>query len=123
MNRLAFLIPVLVAMAAPASAHPKLLSSNPANAATVAAPKAIALNFSENLFEKLSGATLSRTDVADAHAAHHGAPQAAIGISADGRTMTVTPASPLVAGSYKLDWFGVSGDTHRVTGAITFTVR
>ena len=109
-------IAAIALIAAPASAHPKVVGSTPAAGASVAAPRVISLTFSEKLFEKMSGATLAKTDGAS--------PVAATAVvSADGKTMTLTPASPLAAGAYKLDWFGVGADTHRVTGAVSFTVR
>ncbi len=103
-------------IAAPAIAHPKVVGSTPAAGASVAAPRVISLTFSEKLFEKMSGATLTKADGASPLAA-------ATAVSADGKTMTVTPASPLGAGAYKVDWFGVGADTHRVTGTVSFTAR
>lgn len=115
--RIALLPIVTIALiAAPAFAHPKVVGSTPAAGASVAAPRAISLTFSEKLFAKMSGATLAKADGASPVTA-------ATAVSADGKTMTVTPASPLAAGTYKVDWFGVGADTHRVTGTVSFTVR
>ena len=112
------LLPVaaIALIAAPAFAHPKVVASTPAAGASVAAPRVISLPFSEKLFERMSGATLAKADGASPLAA-------TAAVSADGKTMTVTPASPLAAGAYKVDWFGVGADTHRVTGTISFMVR
>lgn len=102
--------------AVPAAAHPKLLASTPTEGATVTAPAEINLAFSEKLFAKLSGAKLTRADA-------QSATKVTVGFGADGKSMVVAPATPLQAGSYTLEWYGVAGDTHRVTGAVRFTVR
>ena len=43
-------------------------------------------------------------------------------LGAGGKTLVLTPARPLVRGSYRLDWHVVSTDTHRVKGSYTFRV-
>lgn len=48
---------VMVMASAAAFAHPKLLSSNPAEGALGEAPQKIELEFSENLVKQFSGAT------------------------------------------------------------------
>jgi methionine-rich copper-binding protein CopC len=124
MNRFAALLPIVALFAAtPALAHPKLVASTPQADATVASPQAISLSFSERLFQKMSGATLARTGMAGMAGHGAGPVPASAALSEDGKTMTVTPTSPLSAGTYRLDWFGVGGDTHRVTGSVSFAVR
>ena len=110
-------------VATPALSHPKLVSSTPANGATIAAPAAVQLTFNEKLFEKMSGATLATKGMPGM--ADHPAKTVAssTAFSADGKILTVTPAAKLSAGSYTIDWFGVAGDTHRITGTVSFTVR
>src|SRR3546814_17908475 len=44
-------------------------------------------------------------------------------VGEDGKTLIVTLARPLTAGSYKVDWHAVAADTHRIVGSLTFTVR
>lgn len=105
----------IAVVATPVSAHPKLLSSMPGEGASVAAPAQITLNFSEKLFEKLSGAKLVQADGLAA--------KAAVKIAADGKSMQIVPVTSLAAGSYSVEWFGVAGDTHRVTGTVHFAVR
>ena len=116
MFRILFSGLVLGLFAVPVVAHPKLLVSMPAAGAAVAAPAQINLEFSEKLFEKLSGAKLVRAD---------GKPvtKAAVSIGSDGKSMQIVPAAPLTAGGYTVEWYGVGGDTHRVTGSVQFTVR
>lgn len=50
-------------LSAVAQAHPKLLSSTPAEGSDVAAPAKIELQFSENLTTQFSGAKLIMTDM------------------------------------------------------------
>ncbi|WP_256563534.1 MULTISPECIES: copper resistance protein CopC [unclassified Pseudomonas] len=38
-------------------------------------------------------------------------------------SMVIAPASPLTAGTYKVDWRAVSSDTHPITGSMTFKVK
>lgn len=101
--------------AMPAMAHPKLLTSSPSEGASVAALALIKLEFSEKLFEKLSGAKLVRADGQ--------AIKASSRMASDGKSMQIMPTAPLNAGGYAVEWFGVGGDTHRVTGTVHFTVR
>jgi len=105
----------LVASAGAAAAHAHLVSSDPAAGATVAAPKAITLTFSEKLEGKFSGADLSKD----------GAPLGSHSLldPADGKALTVSPGAPLSAGAYKVSWHAVSVDGHRTKGEVAFTVR
>lgn len=109
-------------LSAVAQAHPKLLSSTPAEGETGQAPAKIELHFSENLVTQFSGAKLIMTDMP-------GMPNSPMGVKAsvagggDPKTMVVTPASPLTTGTYKVEWRAVSSDTHPITGAVTFKVK
>lgn len=115
---------LLLGLAAPAWAHPKLVSSAPAANATVANANRVILTFSERLMPRMSGVELAMTGMPGM--ANH-APMKISGFSTavdrDGKTLVVTFARPLSAGTYKLDWHAVSADTHRITGSLTFTVR
>ena len=44
-------------------------------------------------------------------------------VSEDGKSITLTSARPLSAGSYRVDWVIVGADTHRITGTHAFSVR
>ncbi|MCX4063439.1 MULTISPECIES: copper homeostasis periplasmic binding protein CopC [Pseudomonas] len=109
-------------LSAVAQAHPKLLSSTPAEGENGQAPAKIELHFSENLVTQFSGAKLIMTDMP-------GMPNSPMGVKAsvagggDPKTMVVTPASPLTTGTYKVEWRAVSSDTHPITGAVTFKVK
>jgi methionine-rich copper-binding protein CopC len=112
----------VLGLASVAQAHPKLVSASPAPNATVAKPARVALRFSEKLMPKFSGADLMMT----AHGGTTHPPMkvaAAAGIADDGRTLVVTPKSPLTPGRYNLAWHVVSADTHRVAGNYVFAVK
>ncbi|MHC8371359.1 copper homeostasis periplasmic binding protein CopC [Pseudomonas sp. MDT1-85] len=109
-------------MSALAQAHPKLLSSTPAEGADGAAPSKIELHFSENLVTQFSGAKLVMTAMPGM--AHSPMPmKAKVSASSDPKTMVITPLSPLPTGSYKVEWRAVSSDTHPITGSVTFKVK
>jgi len=119
--------PLLVACAVLATsaafAHPKLLSSTPADKAEVAAPANIELNFSERLLPEFSAANLLMTAMPGmaAHAPMKMAFKVAGG--SDEKTMVIIPAQPLPPGTYRVEWRAVSTDTHRVTGNLSFEVK
>ncbi|MGE1174818.1 copper homeostasis periplasmic binding protein CopC [Pseudomonas sp. BW7P1] len=105
-----------------AQAHPKLLSSTPAEGADGAPPEKIELHFSENLMTQFSGARLVMTEMPGM--AHSPMPmKAKVSAGSDPKTMLVTPLSPLPAGTYQVEWRAVSSDTHPITGNVTFKVK
>lgn len=103
--------------AAEAQAHAKLVSSSPAEGATVAAPKQIVLKFSETLQPKFSTAHLTMP------AMNNMAAPAKVTVAKDKVTMVVTPTEALGAGAYTLQWQAVTADTHKMEGKVSFTVR
>jgi methionine-rich copper-binding protein CopC len=109
-------------LSAVAQAHPKLLSSTPAEGAAVAAPEKIELHFSEQLTAQFSGAKLIMTEMPGMSHSPMGV-KATIAGSADPKMMVITPAAPLTSGTYKVEWRAVSSDTHPITGAVTFKVN
>ncbi|WP_061959623.1 copper homeostasis periplasmic binding protein CopC [Cupriavidus pauculus] len=106
-----------------AFAHPKLVSSTPADKAEVAAPQKIELKFSENLATQFSGANLVMTGMPGM--ANHEPMKIAAKVSGsdDPKAMVITPAQTLGPGSYRVDWRAVSSDTHPINGSIAFTVK
>ena len=109
-------------MSALAQAHPKLLSSTPAEGADGAAPSKIELHFSENLMTQFSGAKLVMTEMPGM--AHSPMPmKAKVSGGSDPKTTVITPLSPLPVGTYKVEWRAVSSDTHPITGNVTFKVK
>ena len=107
-----------------ALAHPKLVAAVPPADATVAGASTVKLTFSERLMPALSSATLTMTGMPGM--ANHG-PMKMTGVTsavaADGKSIVLTMARPLPAGTYRADWIVVSADTHRVTGAHSFSVK
>ncbi|KAF6677130.1 copper homeostasis periplasmic binding protein CopC (plasmid) [Erwinia rhapontici] len=119
-----YLIAVAASAAAfAAQAHPELASSVPADKAQVIAPSKVELHFTENLVTKFSGARLIMTGM-PGMSAHSPMPVAAkISGGSDPKTMIITPAKPLPAGAYKVEWRAVSSDTHPRTGNYSFSVK
>jgi methionine-rich copper-binding protein CopC len=105
-----------------AQAHPKLLSSTPAEGVEGASPDKIELHFSENLVTQFSGAKLLMTEMSGM--AHAPMPvKAKVSGGSDPKAMFITPTAPLTAGTYKVEWRAVSADTHPITGNVTFKVK
>ena len=105
-------------VATAAFAHPKLVKSDPAADAVVAAsPKELRLSFNEELVPKFSSA-----DVKDQKGQ-----KVEIGTAAanptDKKQLVVPLSKPLAAGTYKVEWHAVAADTHRVQGSYSFTVK
>ena len=109
-------------LSAIAQAHPKLLSSTPAEGENGIAPAKIELHFSENLVTQFSGAKLVMTEMPGMSHSPMGV-KASVAGGNDPKTMVVTPASPLTTGTYRVEWRAVSSDTHPITGAVTFKVK
>jgi methionine-rich copper-binding protein CopC len=101
-----------IALAAPASAHDELVSSSPAAGATVDAPSALTLTYSEALvgtgYRVVVRGPDGRVD-GDA--------------SLSGTRLVNRFASPLPAGPYDVVWRVVSADGHPISGRLSFTVR
>lgn len=97
----------------PASAHDSLVSSDPADGATIdAATDGLALTYSAEILPQ--GAAASVTDAAGTE---HAAGEPAV----EGTTVTV-PLSDLDPGEYTVTWRVVSSDGHPIDGTQTFTV-
>lgn len=112
-----------VLVAAPALAHPKLVSSTPANGATAGKTNSVTLNFSEKLVPSFTGASLSMTGMAGKAHAPMPIATAKPAFGKDGKSMTLSAKAALVPGDYKVDWHVVGADTHRITGSVAFTIR
>ena len=106
-------------IANPATAHPKLVASNPVAGETARAPGAITLKFSEKLVAAFSGLSITRLSGGSGKAAK----VLKTYVSPDGRTLTARLASPLQPGGYLVGWHVVSVDTHRVAGSLRFTAK
>lgn len=102
--------------AAEASAHAKLVKSDPAENGQPSDKKNLELTFSEAISSKLSGAEL--TDA-------KGAKVATTAMADQGdKGLMVMAMEPLKPGDYKLAWHAVaSDDGHRTTGIVNFSVK
>ena len=109
-----------LSVSAPAYAHPKLVSSAPAANASVSAPSRITLTFSEGLMPRLSGAEIVMTGMPNHRMAVTGFKTS---VEGDNKTLVLTLARPLSAGTYQVAWHVVSTDTHRIQGNLAFTVK
>ncbi|MFM9379646.1 copper homeostasis periplasmic binding protein CopC [Pseudomonas sp. UV AK001] len=120
--KISFVLATGLLLSTLAQAHPKLLSSTPAEGADGASPEKIELHFSENLMTQFSGAKLVMTEMPGM--AHSPMPmKAKVSAGSDPKTMFITPLSSLPAGTYKVEWRAVSSDTHPITGNVTFKVK
>jgi methionine-rich copper-binding protein CopC len=99
-----------------AFAHAHLKTQTPAANATVAAPAELRLSFSEGIEPSFSQVTVTG---ADGKSIAVNALNTAAG---DNKTLIVTPAAPLAAGQYKVQWQVLSVDTHKSDGDYSFTV-
>ena len=96
-------------------AHAHLKEQTPAADSTVSAPSDLRLVFSEGVEATFSKVTISKD----------GAPVLVKSLATEGsdkKTLIVTPAAPLPAGAYKVEWHAVSVDTHKSEGAYSFKV-
>ncbi|GAB7191420.1 hypothetical protein NUM3379_21270 [Kineococcus sp. NUM-3379] len=100
--------------AAPAAAHDRLLSSDPADGAQLAAaPAAVVLTFSSEVL-----AVSPRVLVRDGS----GAAVADAAPAVDGARVSAALPPALAAGTYTVDWRVASGDGHPVEGTFSFAV-
>src|SRR5438876_9222429 len=96
-----------------AEAHAHLVKAEPAENATVAAPKTISLQFSEKLEGKFSGAELMKAN------------RSAVPVNskASAKTITARPMAALTPGGYMVMWHVVAADGHKMKGQYNFTVK
>jgi hypothetical protein len=104
------------AVAGQASAHARLLSGTPKNGATVAAPKALTLHYSEELVPAASSVKVAT----GAGAAVATGPMA---LDKTKKVVTVPISSPLAAGPYTVTWHMKTEDGHETDGTFAFTVK
>ncbi|MFP3713355.1 copper resistance protein CopC [Puerhibacterium sp. TATVAM-FAB25] len=102
-------------VAAPAGAHDRLVSSDPADGAVLdAPPAALTLQFSAEVLP--TGAQVVLTDASGADAGAS-APQVA------GTAVTAALPADLAAGAYTVAWRVVSSDGHPIEGTFGFTLE
>jgi methionine-rich copper-binding protein CopC len=99
-----------------ASAHAKLVLSDPAAKAAVAAPKTITLKFDEELTPAFSKMTLGMADGMKI--------KVKTAVSKDHKTLVGTPQGKLMPGAYTITWQAAAADDgHKTTGTVPFTVK
>lgn len=103
-------------LTAPAMAHPRLLATSPAAAATGTSPARLTLRFSEPLVARFSGIVLK-------DAQGRAIALQPLQLSTDRKQLSASPVQRLAPGAYTTAWHAVSTDTHRVEGITRFTVR
>ncbi|TKI04682.1 copper homeostasis periplasmic binding protein CopC [Martelella alba] len=101
-----------------ALAHAHLVSSSPADKASVAvSPDTLTLSFTEGLESAFSGVKITDAQgnaVPISQSATEGA---------DKKTLDVSLAAPLKPGHYQVDWHALSVDGHKTHGSYGFTVE
>ena len=107
---------LVLAVAAPAVAHPALKTATPSANAVVAAPARLQLQFSEKLEPKFTGVELMKADGTLV-------PVTTTVGGADGKTVLASVKGKLAPGQYMVMWHAVAGDGHRIKGDYNFTVR
>lgn len=122
------ILPALAAVAmlvtaGTAHAHAKLTGSTPAANATVKPTASAALHFSEALVAKLSTVEVVMLDMPGMVMTAPMKMPLKTSLGADRKSLNLAFPKPLPAGTYKLDYHVVSGDTHRINGTIAFKVK
>ncbi len=107
-----------------ANAHATVVSSTPAQGATVSRPRVVTLNFSDALPPNTVAAAIVMTAMPGVK--NHGEMVIRNFTSAwsnGNRTLTLTLRQPLQSGTYEVRWQATGSDAHRMTGMVDFTVR
>jgi methionine-rich copper-binding protein CopC len=116
-----FALPIALALtlcAGSALAHPHVVSSTPAKDAQVSgSPKSVRIKFNE-----APSAAFSAIEIKDASGKAVKVGKTGID-KADKATLTADVAQTLTPGVYTVDWKAAGADTHKVTGAYSFTVK
>lgn len=108
---------VALAPAAPAFAHARVVSSNPAPNAAVAAPKRISVTFNEKLVPAFSKVEVSMVGM-------NMKVPVKTSVSTDGKTIVAVPQGAFMKGSYVIKWSAAAADDgHHTAGTIPFKVR
>ncbi|WP_165362758.1 copper resistance CopC family protein [Promicromonospora panici] len=111
---LAVAVVATIATAAPASAHDKLISSDPASGQTLAeAPSAVSLTFSADVLDMGAAVVVSDDGGTDWVSA---APMV------DGPTVTAALDPGMADTGYEIRWRVVSSDGHPISGVVPFAV-
>ncbi len=105
-------------IAAPAMAHTKLVTANPAPNATVrSVANQIQITFNEPVLQRFVTLAVTGPDGAKLHVA-----SVAVDAKDKSRVNAVVHGFQR-AGAYKVDWAAAGSDMHRMTGSYSFTLR
>jgi methionine-rich copper-binding protein CopC len=100
-----------------ADAHARLLKSDPKAGATVAAPKALHLSYSETIVPANSSVALAGADKTPVATGP-------IALDPKNKRLVVVPiTAKLAPGAYRVDWSMTSADSHTMTGNFAFKVK
>jgi methionine-rich copper-binding protein CopC len=106
----------LVSAASEASAHAKLVKSDPTANAAVAAPKTITLKFNEELAPAFSKLELGMADGMKI--------KVKTTVSKDHKSLIGTPDGKLTPGAYTVTWQAAAvDDGHKTNGTVPFTIK
>jgi methionine-rich copper-binding protein CopC len=103
------------AVAGQAGAHARLIMGTPKNGATVAAPKALTLRYSEGIVLPASSVKVAGPKAAVA--------TGPLALDKTKRVVTVPLTGPLAAGAYRVSWHMKTEDGHETDGDFGFTVK
>ncbi len=110
----AFVVAMLVSSTA--LAHPEFQSAEPPAGKVSAAPKQIRILFNESVIPQFSGIELkdpSGKKITTGKAT----------VDPSNKKMMIVPLKdPLAPGDYRVEWYAVSDDTHKVKGSYSFGV-
>lgn len=110
----------------PAFAHAqaKLVAATPATAQAASGVTTVKLTFNERLTAKSSGATLIMTGM-PGMTNHPDMKMSGVrtAIAPDGKSIVLTSAKPLPAGTYRADWTATGADGRQAKGAHRFSVK
>jgi methionine-rich copper-binding protein CopC len=115
-NTLILAAAISALVAGQAAAHARLLMGAPKAGATVAAPKALTLRYSEELVPAASSVKVAT----GAGAAVATGPMA---LDKTKKIVTVPITGALAAGAYKVSWHMKTEDGHETDGTFGFTVK
>lgn len=117
LDRFALALAATVALAAPAHAHTKLVTANPApNSVVRAAPQRIAITFNEAVLARFVTISVSgpggQLHVMDVQVDPKNKARVSTVVHGGGKP-----------GTYRVDWSAAGSDMHKMTGSYSFTVK
>jgi len=102
---------------APALAHAKVVSSNPAANAVIAPPRQVSVTFSEKLVPAFSKVEISMAGM-------NMAVPVKTSVSTDGKTIVAVPQGAFMKGAYVIKWSAAAADDgHHTAGTIPFKIK